>query len=247
MYIIFHIHLCLSISFHIAGTFISDLRSPLKISKRRSVKRQKQYPILAECLIQWSREAEEKKEKYYSFFLSPCVTPLLFQIISHHSLSCDLTAAFNRWKNRQGAANQVSPKLVSLAPVSQARSLPSAAKASWFLHNEQKSPLASQNSQHIPHSGFGNHVRSLGNKLQEKSCIPVPSRIWRGWTGDSRAEGQRSLVQLAGPPGPVHTSRPKSAISFLSICILESGRHYTRVLSARAQPQKGFMKLSALF
>lgn len=67
----FHIHLCLSISFHIAGTFISDLRSPLKVSKRRSVKRQKQYPILAECLIQWSRDAEEKKEKYYSFFFFP--------------------------------------------------------------------------------------------------------------------------------------------------------------------------------
>ena len=139
-------------------------------------------------------------------------------------------------KHREGAANQVSPKPVSLAPVSQARSSASAAKASWFLHNEQKSPLASQNSQHIPHPGFRNHVRSLGNKLQEKSCIPVPSRICLGWTGEARLKDTVHWSSLQDHQGPSHTARPKSATSFLSICILESGRHYTRVLSAHAQP-----------
>lgn len=149
-----------------------------------------------------------RKKSTILFFFFPCVTALLFRVISHHSLGCDLTAAFDRWKNTD-------------------RQQPIECRPSWFPsrryprhspHRRLPKPLAffTMNRNLRWHVRIANIFLTLaletmseawGKKLQEKSCVPVPSRIWWGWTGDSAAEGRRPLVQLAGPPGPVaHTS-----------------------------------------
>lgn len=188
-------------------TFISDLRSPLKISKRRSVKRQKQYPILAECLIQSSREAEEKKEKYYSFFLSPCVTPLLFQIISHHSLSCDLTAAFDRWKNtdREQPIKCPPSRFPQLPYPKRGPRHPLPKPLGFFTMNRNlRWHLRIASTFHtLALETMSEAWETRCRKSPAFQCLEDLAGLDRG----SVAEGHRSLVQLAGPPGPIaHSS-----------------------------------------
>lgn len=214
MYIIFHMLLCLSISFIYISASPSVSTSPAhlyqiseahwKLAREEVWKDRNSTQSLQNVLFSGAGMLRRRKKSTTLFFFFLCSSITFTNYFPPFTWLWPHSCFWQMEKHRQAAANQVPPKPASLAPASQAQSSPAAAKASWFLHNEQKSPLASQNSQHIPHSGFGNRVRSLGEKkLQEKFCVPVPSRIWWGWIGGSAAEGQPPLVQLGGPPGPI--------------------------------------------
>lgn len=129
-----------------------------------------------------------RKKKYYSFFFFFLCNNITFtNYFPPFTWLWPHSCFWQMEKHEQAAANQVPPKPASLAPASQAAVLLGGCQ-SLLVSSQwtEISALASQNSQHIPHSGFGNRVRSLGEKkLQEKSCVPVPSRVWWGWIGGS--------------------------------------------------------------
>lgn len=63
-------------------------------------------------------------------------------------------------KQRQVAANQVTPKPHFVEHLHRGSVLAVFCQIPCFLHNERKFLIAPQNSQHIPHTGFLTNVRS---------------------------------------------------------------------------------------
>ena len=148
MYIIFHMLLCLSISFIYISASPSVSTSPAhlyqiseahwKLAREEVWKDRNSTQSLQNVLFSGAGMLRRRKKSTTLFFFFLCSSITFTNYFPPFTWLWPHSCFWQMEKHRQAAANQVPPKPASLAPASQAQA---AAKASWFLHNEQKSPL----------------------------------------------------------------------------------------------------------